>query len=184
MHCAGAGDPAADFAAMRPKALEEAIAVNVTAALDLTQRLLPLLLEAPQSRLMLVGAGIADRPQPGTGVYGISKQALARLFEQMKVDFEHQAESGRPALALFQPGLVDTEGLRDHVARAERCRLPHAAWLKARLEDGDALLAGQAADAMVRALLDLERDAFHGQILHARELLQPGFVVRATAGRR
>ena len=164
---------------MRPKALEEAIAVNVTAALDLTQRLLPLLVEAPQSRLMLVGAGIADRPQPGTGVYGISKQALARLFEQMRVDFEHQAESGLPALALFQPGLVDTEGLRDHLARAERCRLPHAAWLKARLEDGDALSAGQAADAMVRALLDLERDAFHGRMLHARELLQPGFVVGA-----
>ena len=173
IHCAGAGDPSTEFARMAPGALQEAMAINVTAALDLTQRLLPLLRQAPLNRLLLVGAGIADRPQPGTGVYGISKKALARLFEQMLIDFEHQGEPGLPALALFQPGLVDTEGLRDHLAKAERCRLPHAAWLRQRLQDNDALSPRQAAATMAHALLDLDRDAFHGQTLHAREILCP-----------
>ena len=171
IHCAGVGDPAADFATTAPAALDEAIAINATAALDLTQRLLPLLRGSPQSRLLFVGAGIADRAQPGTGVYGISKKVLARLFEQMLIDFEHQADHDLPALALFQPGLVDTAGLRDHVAKAERCRLPHAAWLEQRLESGDAILPRQAAKAMAHALLDLDRDAFHGQTLRAQEPL-------------
>ena len=174
IHCAGVGDPAADLAKTAPAALDEAIAINATAALDLTQRLLPLLKETPQSRLLFVGAGIADRPQPGTGIYGISKKALARLFEQMLIDFEHQADHGLPALAMFQPGLVYTAGLRDHIAKAERCRLPHAAWLRQRLTGGDALSPRQAAGAMASALIDLDRDAFHGQTLHARAFLSEG----------
>lgn len=168
VHCAGVGDPSADFAAMQPRALEQAMAINVSAALDLTQRLLPRLIEAAPGRVMFVGAGIADHPQPGTGIYGISKQALARLFEQMKVDFAHSADQKLPALALFQPGLVDTAGLRDHIAKAECCHLPHAGWLQNRLDAGLALTAQQAAEALARALLDLDEDQYNGQTLHAR----------------
>jgi len=170
VHCAGSGDPAPGFDELPVAALEQAMSINVTAALDLTQRLLVRMSEVPASRLLLVGAGIADRAQPGTGAYGISKQALARLFEQMLVDFDYAGDPNRPDLALFQPGLVDTEGLRDHVTKAASCRLPHARWLQARLDAGEALTAAQAAAAMARALLELDRAHFHGQTLHAREL--------------
>ena len=171
VHCAGAGDPSPGFAAMQPPALAAAFAINVTAALALTQQVLPLLHAAPDSRVLLVGAGIADHAQPGTGIYGISKQALARLFQQMVVDFEHQADADLPALAMMQPGLVDSEGLRDHLAKAKRCHLPHALWLQRRLHEGDALSTRQAAAAMMHGLLELAPGAYHGQVLHGRQLL-------------
>jgi len=69
----------------------------------------------------MVGAGIADRAEPGTGIYGVTKKALARLFDQMVTDFAHEAGAGLPAIALFQPGLVDTEGLRAHITAAKDC---------------------------------------------------------------
>ena len=96
--------------------------MNVTAPLALTQAFLPSLRRAAPARILLVGAGIADRAQPGTGIYGITKKALARLFEQMITDFEHEGRADLPAVALFQPGLVDTEGLRDHIAAATGLR--------------------------------------------------------------
>ena len=138
--------------------------MNVTAPLALTQAFLPLLRRAAPARVLLVGAGIADRAQPGTGIYGITKKALARLFEQMVTDFEHEGPADLPAVALFQPGLVDTEGLRDHIAAAEACDLPHAAWLDQALGQGQARSPDEAAEAMA-ALLDLPGERFHGQTL-------------------
>ena len=103
VHNAGIGDPGPDFAGTDGGLLELAFAVNVTAPLVLTQGLLDLLRADGDARVLLVGAGIADRAQPGTGVYGITKKALARLFEQIVVDLEHESRAGTPAVALFQP---------------------------------------------------------------------------------
>ncbi|EKX43105.1 hypothetical protein GUITHDRAFT_110832 [Guillardia theta CCMP2712] len=66
---------------------EEAMAVNVTAPLFLSQQLLPLLEKAKGGgRILNVGSGIADRVQLGTGTYGITKKALHRLSLQMTED--------------------------------------------------------------------------------------------------
>ncbi|MDM7460003.1 MAG: SDR family oxidoreductase [Paracoccus sp. (in: a-proteobacteria)] len=165
VHNAGTGSPSRDFAGMDPAELMSAFAVNVTAPLALTQSFLPLLRRAAPARVLMVGAGIADRVQPGTGIYGITKKALARLFDQMVVDFAHEGGADLPGIALFQPGLVETEGLRDHIAAAKACDLPHAAWLDAALAKGEARSAVDVAKAMAAALLDLGHDAFHGQTL-------------------
>ncbi len=165
VHNAGIGDPSPDFAGTDPHTLARALDVNVIAPLALTQALLPMLREGAPGRVLLLGAGIADKPQPGTGAYGISKAATARLMRQMTTDFDHEGDPDAPSAALFQPGLVDTEGLRDHVDSASRCGLPHAAWLARRLDDGAAQTAEATAAAMAHALLRLPRDDFHGAIL-------------------
>lgn len=170
VHCAGIGSPYERLESLDTGALERAFSVNVTAALGLTLGVMPMMRSA--GRILLVGAGIADRPQPGTGIYGITKLALARLFQQLVTDLEYGADADAPALALFQPGLVDTPGLRDHVDAARRCRLPHADWLEQRLRQGAALPATEAAKAMEHALLHLEHHRFHGQTLDARTLIR------------
>ena len=171
VHNAGIGTPSRDFARTDPAELERAFAVNVTAPLALTQAFLPLLCRAAPARVLLVGAGIADRAQPGTGIYGITKKALARLFEQMITDFEHEGRADLPAVALFQPGLVDTEGLRDHIAAARACDLPHAAWLDQALERGQASSSEEVGEAMAAALLDMPKRDFHGQVLRTIQQL-------------
>lgn len=169
VHNAGIGAPSPDFARTDPVELERAFAVNVTAPLALTQAFLPSLRRAAPARILLVGAGIADRAQPGTGIYGITKKAMARLFDQMIADFAHEAGVDVPAVALFQPGLVDTEGIRDHVAAAKACGLPHAAWLHQALEQGQAHSPEKVAESMAAVLLDLSRDEFHGQVLRTEQ---------------
>ena len=165
VHNAGIGTPSHDFARTDPGELERAFAVNVTAPLALTQAFLPSLRRAAPARILLVGAGIADRAQPGTGIYGITKKALARLVDQMITDFAHEGAADLPAVALFQPGLVDTEGLRDHITVASACGLPHAAWLDAALEQGQARSPDEVAAAMAAALRDMPDEDFHGQVL-------------------
>lgn len=175
IHNAGIGDPAPDFARTDPALLERAFATNVTAPLALTQALLPALRQSTDARVMLLGAGIADHAQPGTGVYGITKAATARLMRQMAVDFDHEAVPGSPAVALFQPGLVDTEGLRAHVTAARACGLPHADWIDSRLAEGSAATPDTVARAMAHALIETPCADYHGQTL------RPGHPARTQA---
>lgn len=87
----------------------------------------------------------------------------------MVTDFAHEAGADLPAIALFQPGLVDTEGLRAHIAAARDCDLPHAAWLDKALEQGQARSSTAVVDAMAAALLDQPSNVFHGQVLRTAE---------------
>ena len=66
---------------------EYAIAVNVTAPLMLTQRLLPRLRQS-KGRILHIGTNIAFNAQTGTATYGITKMAFHRLYEQLKVDLQ------------------------------------------------------------------------------------------------
>lgn len=68
--------------------------------------------------------------QPGAGIFGITKKALARLFDQMITDFAHEPGGDFPAIAPLQRGLVEIEGLREHIDAAHACGLPYAAWLR------------------------------------------------------
>ena len=66
---------------------EYAMAVNVTAPLMMTQRLLPRLkLAKGQGRILHIGTNIAFNAQTGTATYGITKMAFHRLYQQLKVD--------------------------------------------------------------------------------------------------
>lgn len=168
--CAGAGEPAAGFAGLDPADLQQALTVNTTAPATLIQGLLPVMSgNHPLSRIVLMGAGMDRRIQPGTLSYGVSKMALRRLFEQLSAELI--PDQGDPAISLMQPGLVDTPGIQDHMSKAALMELPHAAWLNQRLTQGDCLSAEQAALAIAYTLDDVPISDFHGQIFHGEDLV-------------
>lgn len=170
VYCAGIGEPAPDFASLELIDFQEALAVNVSAPMLLCQQLLPLMRGGEAaSRIVMIGAGMDKQAQPGTGSYGISKMALRRLVRQMAVEFDTMAEG--PVVSLFQPGLVDTPGIRKHIARAEDLNLPHARWLSGRLEAGECLTAEQAASALAFTLRQVPDSDFHGAVFNGRDLV-------------
>ncbi|MEC7378345.1 MAG: SDR family oxidoreductase [Pseudomonadota bacterium] len=170
VYCAGIGEPAPDFASMGLIDFQEALAVNVSAPMMLSQKLLPRMRGGePASRIVMVGAGMDKQAQPGTGSYGISKMALRRLVRQMAVEFDTLADG--PVVSLFQPGLVDTPGIRRHIAKAENLDLPHAKWLAGRLEAGECLTAEQAASALAFTLRQVPESDFHGAVFNGRDLV-------------
>ena len=172
VHNAGVGPPSAGFMDMEPEVLAHTFAVNVTAPLALSQGFMPDLMAAAPARIMLVGAGIADRPQAGTGIYGITKKALARLFDQILTDFAHEDEPLKPDVAMFQPGMVDTEGLREHVEAARDCELPHAEYLGTAIAEGTARRPEAVASAMAQALVEFSSPDYHGKTLRAGVVYQ------------
>ncbi|MDR5897561.1 SDR family NAD(P)-dependent oxidoreductase [Halomonas vilamensis] len=169
VHCAGIGTPAADLAHWDPDDLNAALQLNVVAPLALIRALMPHLERRyPPCRIVLVGAGIDRHAQPGTGTYGVSKMALRRLFEQLTLDLTPYAAS----VALFQPGLADTPGLRDHLNVAAELSLPHAQYLQQRLDQGHYLTADSVGIALVSLLSDIPSEHFNGQEWHATQLLE------------
>merc|ERR1719495_323920 len=72
------------LADMRRDDFEYAMAVNVTAPLFLTQKLLPKL-QVSNGRILHLGTGVAFNAQLGTTTYGLTKMAFHRLYEHLKV---------------------------------------------------------------------------------------------------
>lgn len=161
VHAAGVGVPSRHLESMAPTELEHAFRVNVTAALALTQGLLPQRRTGDsRSRILFIGAGIDERPQPGTGSYGISKLALKRLWRQIPLDLAQQGMAQPPLVGLFQPGVVDTPGLRDHIEAAHACALPHADYLQSILDQGGAYGPEAVGEAIATLLADVAPEAF------------------------
>lgn len=172
IHCAGIGIPTDDLQHWKPDDLEAALALNVMAPLRLIQALLPYLGDDAQAhahfcRIVLVGAGIDRQAQPGTGTYGISKMALRRLFEQLILDLAPYSAT----VALFQPGMVDTPGLRQHIRVASALALPHAEYLHQRLAQGNCLMPERVGGALSDLLNQVPIEEFSGREWHARQLL-------------
>ncbi|SFR62015.1 chlorophyll(ide) b reductase [Marinobacter daqiaonensis] len=170
VYCAGDGEPAADVESWDVADLNRALAVNVAAPLQLIQGLMPLLYHPEKAaRVVMLGAGMDQTVQKGTGSYGVSKMALRRLVRQLAVEFDASPEA--PVISLFQPGMVDTDGLRAHASSARSLGLPHASWLTERLDNGDCLTPEQAASAIAFTLKDVPESDFHGAVFHGRELV-------------
>eukprot|EP00929_Paragymnodinium_shiwhaense_P050323 TRINITY_DN25340_c0_g1_i1.p1 TRINITY_DN25340_c0_g1~~TRINITY_DN25340_c0_g1_i1.p1 ORF type:complete len:292 (+),score=71.71 TRINITY_DN25340_c0_g1_i1:63-878(+) len=126
VHNAAIGDPSPTGGEIDVEKFRYAMEVNVTAPLALTQALLPRLKEGDGGRVLHLGTGVAHMVQPGTGIYGVTKAAFHRLYQQLAVDLK-----GTGVLAgSARPGVVDTEGMRAHVDKAAALSLPHADWFK------------------------------------------------------
>lgn len=117
---AAIGDPDT-VADLNIEHFETALRVNVVAPLALAQSLLPRLREG-RGRILHLGTSVAFRPQRGTATYGITKMAFHRLYQQLN------AEGTGVPVASLSPGMVDTEGVRDHVTKARALSLPHVQW--------------------------------------------------------
>jgi len=114
---AAIGDPA-HFEDISSEHFEESLRVNVVAPMALTQAFLPAL-RAGNGRVLHMGTSVAFRPQEGTLTYGVTKMAFHRLYQQIN------AENIGVPCASVSPGMVDTEGVLDHVQKARTCNLPH-----------------------------------------------------------
>mmetsp|Transcript_171051 Transcript_171051/g.548138 ORF Transcript_171051/g.548138 Transcript_171051/m.548138 type:complete len:256 (-) Transcript_171051:407-1174(-) len=108
---------------------EEAMRVNVVAPLALTQALLPRL-KSGAGRILHMGTSVAHNPQHGTATYGVTKAAFHRLYQQLN------AEHLGVAVGSLSPGLVDTEGVRDHVQKARSLELGHVKFFDQAFENG------------------------------------------------
>ena len=128
VHNAAIGDPA-PFTAVDPRHLEEALRVNVVAPLALTQAFLPALL-AGHGRVLHLGTSVAHNPQAGTLVYGVTKSCFHRLYQQLNAE-----QVGVPCASL-SPGMVDTEGLADHLNKARQLGLPHVRYFDEAYDKG------------------------------------------------
>jgi benzil reductase ((S)-benzoin forming) len=134
VHNAAVGDPSPVGGNMDVDAFRYSLEVNVVAPLALTQALLPRLSAAGSGggRVLHLGTGVAHMVQPGTGTYGISKLAFHRLYQQLSVDLQ----GAGVWVGSARPGVVATEGMIDHVAKANRLGLPHAEYFNALFAEG------------------------------------------------
>jgi 3-oxoacyl-[acyl-carrier protein] reductase len=171
VHAAGVGAPSPGLTAMAGADLEHALSVNVTAPLELTQGLLPVMGDGETAaRVLFIGAGVDDKPQPGTGSYGISKLALKRLWRQIPLDLAQEAWPCPPLIGLFQPGIVDTPGLGAHIEAARACGLPHADYLQGVIDRGEAYNPGTVAEAIATLLTHTDHEAFAEREWRTHEL--------------
>jgi 3-oxoacyl-[acyl-carrier protein] reductase len=123
------------------------IETNLRGPYLVARAVLPAMTARGRGRLLHVGSGMGQRPQPQWSAYGVSKAALSRLTDSLAAGLD-----GTGVIVLeMSPGLVRTdmtENMWDDVADDE--------W--------------GSAGAMVDAVLRFARgelDAFHGRYLHA-----------------
>ena len=133
--------------------LEAALKVNVVAPLALVQALLPAL-QLGQGRILHLGTSVAHQPQEGSLTYGLTKMAFHRLYRQINAE----TSLGVPCGSL-SPGMVDTEGVTDHVAKARALGLPHVKYFDEAYRQGwmtpeDNLMS------MIEQLLEMEPHLF------------------------
>lgn len=134
---------------------EYAFAVNVTAPLMLAKGFFPRL-NGNQGRIIHLGTGVATKPQLGTITYGITKMAFQRLYEQLVVEFEES----QVQIAEVLPGVVDTEGLWEHIKLANEHQLPHVSYFAKVQKEGRILSAELAAKFLKFVLVDTVNDEF------------------------
>lgn len=134
---------------------EYAFAVNVTAPLMLAKGFFPRLNKC-QGRIIHLGTGVARTPQLGTITYGITKMAFQRLYEQLTVELE----GTQVQIAEVLPGVVDTEGLWEHVKLATEQNLPHVSYFDKVQREGKISSAEFAAKFLKFVLADTTSEEF------------------------
>jgi len=140
------------LADMRRDDFEYAMAVNVTAPLFLTQKLLPKL-QVSNGRILHLGTGVAFNAQLGTTTYGLTKMAFHRLYEQLKVELEGSGV----IVGSVSPGIIDTEGVTEHLKLAKAEQLPHVAYF-AQAEEAGLIRPAETAARFIMFLLQQTDD--------------------------
>lgn len=134
---------------------EYAMAVNVTAPLMLTQGFLKRL-DTSHGRILHLGTGVAFKAQIGTATYGITKMAFHRLYEQLQVDLK----PFNILIANMLPGVVDTEGLWEHIKLAKQQSLPHVEYFDHCIKENLILSAEDSAKFMKFVLLETTNEEY------------------------
>jgi len=83
LHASGLNE-LASFAHQDEESIEAMLTVNVTATLQLTRRLLPMLQQQPQAMVLLMGSTLGSIGHPGYASYCASKFALRGFAEALR----------------------------------------------------------------------------------------------------
>ena len=137
---------------------EYAMAVNVTAPLMLSKGFLSRLNES-SGRIIHLGTGVALKPQLGTTTYGVTKMAFHRLYQQLEVELDPYNVS----VANILPGVVDTEGLWEHIKLANEQNLPHVKYFDNVQEQGLMLKPEESAKFIKYVLIESTDAEFPGE---------------------
>jgi short-subunit dehydrogenase len=130
-----------EFESQQSDAIEHLLAVNLTAPMQLTQRLLPLLKRAPRAQIVNVGSIFGYLGYPGFAAYCASKfglrgfsQALRRELADTSVSVRYFAPRATrtklttPAIAAMNRDLHTKEDAPEIVAQMLRRFLASSAW--------------------------------------------------------
>ena len=154
---------------IRQSDFEYAMKVNVTSPLMLTKHLLSRLRRC-KGRIIHLGTGVAFKAQLGTTTYGVTKMAFHRLYEQLRVELEGTGVQ----IANVLPGVVDTEGLWEHIKLAKGQHLPHVAYFDQVQKEGKIISAEMSAKFIQYVLLETSNEEFsrewniHDESHHSR----------------
>jgi len=134
--------------------LVQAIAVNLTAPMLLTDALLRLSDDLDcQLRVACISSGAAIKAYPGWGVYGSSKAGLDHLCHHVAAE---QQERARPALiAALYPGVVDTD-MQATIRSSDPAQFPNKERFDALKRDGGLSSPQQAARKIIDHLLSAD----------------------------
>jgi len=134
--------------------LLQAIAVNLTAPMLLTDALLRLSDDLDcQLRVACISSGAAIKAYPGWGVYGSSKAGLDHFCRH--VAEEQQARANPARIVSIYPGVVDTD-MQASIRSSDPAQFPNKERFDALKRDGGLSTPQQAAGKIVRHLLSTE----------------------------
>jgi NAD(P)-dependent dehydrogenase (short-subunit alcohol dehydrogenase family) len=104
VHNAAVVDPVGAPGTLVPGAIQQAVAVNLTAPIVLTNAVLAATGDRPVT-ILYIAAGAARRPIGGLAVYGATKRGAEFFMDALAAQF---ADDPAVRVAVFRPGVVDT----------------------------------------------------------------------------
>ncbi|HJU73931.1 MAG TPA: SDR family oxidoreductase [Gemmatimonadaceae bacterium] len=102
---AGVNPVYGSFTDVTPEAFDKIVAVNIKAPFELTRRLVPGMIERKRGVIINMSSIGAVAPEPGLGVYSVSKAALVSLTKVMAIEL---GPHGIRANAIC-PGFIRTD---------------------------------------------------------------------------
>lgn len=151
---AGVVTPIASAGFYPPAELCQAIAINLTAPMLLTDALLRLGDEPDCAlRIACISSGAAIKAYPGWGVYGSSKAGLDHFCRH--VAQEQLARANPARIASIYPGVVDTD-MQASIRSSDPAQFPNKERFDALKREGGLSTPQQAARKIVQHLLSAE----------------------------
>ncbi len=115
---AGIGGDFGRFENLDLPGIEKIIALNVSAFIHLTHKLIPVLKSRPRAKIVNISSGIARLPYPGLMVYGATKAFVSSFSESLACELAGTSID----VLCFHPGFTMTSFIK--TSRMDMSRIP------------------------------------------------------------
>jgi len=105
---AGMGGDFGRFEEVDLSSIEKTITLNISALVQLTHELIPILKKRPHAKVVNISSGIARLPYPGLAVYGATKAFVSSFSESLSCELVGTAVD----VLCFHPGFTMTPFIR------------------------------------------------------------------------